>query len=113
MTIIGHAIAVIAAILGITAWSVLALGLAYSWLFVPKKRKDLKAVMSPRVATQVFIVTAVACICVASFVTAVVALFIGERTHWAWIGVGASAAFFVPFGGALAFTRYRDFASRK
>ena len=113
MAVIGHAIAVVAAILGITAWAVLALGFAYCRLFVSKERKDPKAIMSPRVTTQLLIVAAVACICVASLVIAVVALFIGESAHWAWIGVGASAAFFVPFGGALAFARYRDFASRR
>jgi len=113
IAVVAHAIAVTAAILGITAWSVLALGFAYSRLFVPQERKDPKAVMSPRVATQLFIVAAVACISAASLVVAVAALLIGESTHWAWIGAGASAAFFVPFGGALAVARYRDLARRK
>jgi len=40
---IGHAIAVTAATLGIMAWSVLALGSAYSWLFVPKERKEVSS----------------------------------------------------------------------
>ena len=113
IAVIGHAISVTAAILGITAWSVLALGLAYSRLFVPKERKDPKAVLSPRVATQVFIVAAVACISAASLVVAVAGLLIGESTHWAWIGAGASAAFFVSLGGALAVARYRDLARQK
>ena len=112
IAVIGHALAVTAAILGITAWSVLALGLAYSRLFVPKERKA-KAVMSPRVATQVFIVAAVACISAASFVVAVAALLIGESTHWAWIGVGTSTTFFASFGGMFAVARYRDLARRK
>jgi hypothetical protein len=113
IAVVGHAIAVTAAILGITAWSVLALGLAYSRLFIPKERKDPKAVMSPRVATQLFIVAAVACISAASLVVAVAALLIGESTYWPWIGAGASAAFFVSFGGAGAAARYRDLARRK
>jgi len=103
IAVIGHAIAVTAAILGIAAWSVLVFGFAYSWLFVSKERNDPKTIMSPRVATQVFTVATVACIFAASLITAVVALLIGECTHWAWIGAGSSAAFLVPFGCALAF----------
>jgi len=38
----------------------------------------------------------------ASLLVGVAALIFDERTHFAWIGVAASAAFFVPFGGALA-----------
>ena len=113
IAVIGHTIAVTAAILGITAWSVLALGFAYSRLCVPKERKDPKGVMSPRVATQVFIVTTVTCISAASLVVAIAGLLIGESTLWAWIGVGASVAFFVSFGGAVAVARYRDFARQK
>ena len=113
IAVIGHAIAVAAAILGITAWSILALGFAYCRLFVPKERKDPKAVMSPQVATQVFIVTAVTGMSAATLVLAVTALLIGESTHWAWIGGTASVAFFVLFGGALAFARYRDLARRQ
>ncbi len=105
IAVIGHALAVTAAILGIAAWSVLALGFAYSFLFAPKERKDPKAVMSPRVATQVFIVAAAAYIFAASLVAAVAALLIGENTYWVWIGAGAGAAFFVLFGGTLAFAR--------
>ena len=113
IAVIGHAIAVAAAILGIAAWSVLAFGFAYSWLFVPNERKNPKTVMSPRVATQVFTIAIVTWVFAASLMTAVVALLIGESTHWAWIGAGASAAFLVPFGGALAFAHYRDLARRK
>jgi hypothetical protein len=113
ITPIGRAVAVTAAILSIMAWSVLAFGFAYSWLFVPKERKDPKAVMSPRVSTQVFTIAAVACIFAAGFMAAVTALLSGESTYWAWIGVGANAAFLVPFGGALALARYRDLARKK
>jgi hypothetical protein len=113
IAVIGHAVAVTAAVLGITAWSVLALGLAYSRLFVSKERKDPKAVMSPRVATQVFIVTTATCISAASLVVAIAGLLIGESTHWAWIGAGASAALFASFGGAVAVARYRDLARQK
>lgn len=59
MTAIGHVIAVTAATLGVAAWTVLVLGFAYARVFVPREKKDPKAVMSPRVAIQVFTVAAV------------------------------------------------------
>jgi hypothetical protein len=62
--------------------------------------------------TQVVTVAAVACIFAVSFVMAVAALLIGESTHWTWIGAGASTAFLVPSGGALAFAYFRDLARR-
>jgi hypothetical protein len=72
--------------------SLRSLGFAYSWLFDPKGRKDTKAVMPRRVATQVFFtIAAIARIFAASLMDAVTALLMGENTHRAWIGDGESS----------------------
>lgn len=93
ISVFGHAITVTAASLGITARTVLAVGFGYSWLFVHKERKAPKAVMFPRVATQVFIIATILS------VRADVGLGLGPER--------ASAAFLVPLGGALAFAILR------
>jgi hypothetical protein len=89
----GRIIAISAAVCGFATWIVLALGLAYCQFFVPKIRTKANAVLSPRTASQLFVIVAAAWISAAGLLLAVVALVVGYSANWAWVGIGTTGTF--------------------
>ena len=103
-----HALAIAAAFCGAAAWTVLALGLLYARFLVPKERAGGRpSVLSPRTASQVFVVLYVTVISGTGLLLALIALAIDYGARWAWIGAALSGGFLAAFGIAGLIYRYR------
>jgi len=100
----GQMLAVGAVICGVGACAVLTLGLVYSAIFLRTDKKPGE-VLAPGIFISAVTAVAALAVAVAGLPLVVIALLMGERTGWTWVGAAADGAFLLIFAAFNAIWR--------